>query len=369
MQRPGLYVHVPFCRTKCPYCDFYSECAPERVPAYLGALERETRLRQDAHPSYDTLYLGGGTPSSLSPDELATLFMGLRGTFRLEPGAEITLEANPGDLGQPLLDALAALGVNRISVGVQSFDERELRFLRRRHSVRQARAALRRVRHQGFASLGVDLIHGLPLQDWEPWRQNLEAALDFEPEHISCYGLTLEEHTPMGQAAERGDFELPDEATQAELYLRTSELLSQRGYEHYEVSNFALGSAHRSRHNQKYWHGAPYLGLGPAAHSFDGRSRSWNHRSLDDYLAALDAGRLPMQGFETLDAGQLRLEELSLGLRTVEGVSLRVAAQNPDAPALLTRLEAEGRVQLETDRVLPTPRGFLVADAIARMLA
>jgi oxygen-independent coproporphyrinogen-3 oxidase len=370
MNAPGLYVHVPFCRSKCPYCDFASECAPARVPDYLAALAQEAALQRERNPeTFDSLYLGGGTPSCLRPDELASLFASLRAAFRFTPDAELCVEVNPGDVDRTLLDCLRSLGATRLSVGVQSFDDRELRFLRRRHTSAEARAALRLIRRTGFFGLGVDLIHGLPLQDWPQWRQSLEAALDFEPEHLSCYGLTLTDSTPLGQAEQRGDFELPDEVVQVELFTRTSDLLSAREYEHYEVSNFALGPAHRSRHNQKYWQGVPYLGLGPAAHSFDGRGRSWNHRELDAYLHALSQGRLPIEGFEALDAEQRRLEALALGLRTVEGVPLAIAARNPDAPALLTRLEAEGRVRLTQERVFATTRGFLVADAMARMLA
>jgi putative oxygen-independent coproporphyrinogen III oxidase len=368
---PGLYVHVPFCRSKCPYCDFSSITAPEIIPAYLEALEKEALLYQDSFNSFDSLYLGGGTPSLLTSAQLAALMKNLRRTFAFVPDSEITLEANPDDVTPAKLAVWRDLGVNRLSLGVQSFDEAELRFLKRRHTARRTRQALELIRAGEFDNLGLDLIYGLPGQSLDTWLTTLETALSFAPEHLSCYQLTVADATPLGQMVAAGQVEVPDEETQREFFLGTAQFLTAQGYLHYEVANFARqgpqagGLCHYCcRHNLKYWTRKPYLGLGPAAHSFQAGRRWWNVSSVGGYCSSLNAGHLSVAGAETLTPAQVRLETLFLGFRTQDGVSLAAIQALPRGDAVLAELTRAGLVRLDRDRVIATAAGLVVADAL-----
>jgi putative oxygen-independent coproporphyrinogen III oxidase len=367
----GLYIHIPFCKTKCPYCDFYSVTDASQVLSYLAAIGQEARLYHNQFPAFDTLYLGGGTPSWLGQAQLAELMKTLRRHFSFAPDTEITLEANPDDLTPEKLRVYRDLGVNRLSLGAQSFDEAELRFLGRRHTAARTEAALELIRAAGFTNLGLDLIYGLPGQTTDAWRRTLETALSFAPEHLSCYQLTLAANTPLDRMAAAGKVRLPDEDTQREFFLLTGQFLQARGYLHYEVANFARqgpqaeGLCHCCcRHNLKYWTHVPYLGLGPSAHSFDGRRRWWNFSSVAHYGASLKAGRAPVAGAETLTPAQLRLETLYLGFRTQEGVRLATIREQPHWNATLTELMQAGLVRVEHDRVVATPQGLVVADRL-----
>jgi oxygen-independent coproporphyrinogen-3 oxidase len=262
-------------------------------------------------------------------------------------------------------------GVNRINIGVQSFDEKVLDFLGRRHSVKQALSSIRDSRNAGFHNIGLDLIYGIPGQDIASWLDSLKQAVAFSPEHISCYQLTLEPRTPLGIRYQAGEFSIPGEELQHEFFIKTSQFLEGAGYLHYEVSNFARGKEHTSRHNQKYWDHSPYLGLGPAAHSFQHNQRWWNHRSLDQYLAAINAGNLPVEETETLTVDQLRLEALYLGLRTRKGISLR-DFQNEyhcdllaEKGKILSKLEEEGFVSIQDGTLAATQAGLAVADSLS----
>lgn len=361
---PGLYIHIPFCKSKCLYCDFYSLTDLSLLPAWLEALQQEVLLYKDTFAPFDSLYLGGGTPSLLDGFQLAAMLDSLRRHFSFYPDTEITLEANPDDVTREKLHLWRDLGVNRLSVGVQSFAEPDLIFLGRRHTARQTEQALEWVRIAGFTNLGVDLIYGLPGQSAGDWRKNLERALEFRPEHLSCYQLTLETGTPLGARKAQGRIKpLPEEA-ERELFLLTSRFLEEHGYIHYEISNFARGEAYYSRNNRKYWRHVPYLGLGPAAHSFQGGKRWWNHRSLDRYCQALSDGVAPVAGRETLSAGQLHLESLYLGLRTKEGVDLNLIRPQPRGDTMLGELQEAGLIKLHHGRAALTREGFLVADRL-----
>ncbi len=364
MQVPGLYLHVPFCLTRCPYCDFYSVTDLSLIPAWLKALKQEALLYRDAFPAFDTLYLGGGTPSLLPEPVVAGLLEFLRATFKFHPDSEITLEANPDDLTPAKLTFFRDAGINRLSLGVQSFNDRELSFLGRRHTSGQARLAQEWARAAGFTDLGLDLMYGLPGQNAAAWAENLKEALKYRPEHLSCYQLTLEEGTPLQVRAAAGEVGLLEKEALRRLFLFTSWFLAERGFIHYEVSNFARGEARRSRHNSKYWRHVPYLGLGPGAHSFQGNRRWWNHRSLIPYCQALPESP-PVAGSESLTAEQLRLEALYLGFRTKEGVALEVAARQPQGQKMLADLEASGLVQIRNGRVRATLQGLAVADRLA----
>lgn len=360
----GLYVHVPFCKTKCPYCDFYSVTSTDRVRYFLETLDVEARLYREHFPAFDTLFLGGGTPSWLSEAHLAELIKTLRRHFAFAPESEITIEANPDDITAEKLRLFRNLGINRLSLGVQTFDELELGFLGRRHTAKQTEEALPLIRAAGFRNIGMDLIYGLPGQTIAAWRSTLETALRFNPEHLSCYQLTLAAGTPMGKRAAQGDLVPLDEEAQREFFLFTARFLQERGYLHYEVANFARGEEYICRHNRKYWTRVPYLGLGPAAHSFDGQRRWWNFASVEQYSASLQAGEVPVAGRETLTPEQVRLETLCLGFRTREGVSLSSIREQPQGEAILAGLLQAGLVRVDRDRVKATTEGLVVADSL-----
>jgi oxygen-independent coproporphyrinogen-3 oxidase len=380
---PGLYVHIPFCQSKCSYCDFYSITDANLISAYLAALDQEARLYRDQFPAFDSLFLGGGTPSWLGEAQIAALVASLRRHFAFASDSEITIETNPDDISVEKLRLFRDLGINRLSLGVQSFDEAELRFLGRRHTARQTAAAIDLIRAAGFPNLGLDLMYGLPGQTTATWLKTLEMALSFNPEHLSCYQLTIEAGetpapretpalgTPMARRVARGELSLPDEETQREFFLLTADFLTAQGYLHYEVANFArpgpqAGSlCYCCRHNLKYWTRTPYLGLGPAAHSFDGRRRWWNISSVEDYCSSLSAGEAPVAGSETLTPEQIRLETLALGFRTREGVSLATIRERPGGDAMVAALTRAGLVRVDRGRVMATAAGLVVADRLA----
>jgi oxygen-independent coproporphyrinogen-3 oxidase len=367
----GLYIHIPFCLSKCPYCDFYSSTSLAAVPEFLQALYKETERYNKRFNPFDTVYIGGGTPSLLSSQQLKNLLMKAKENFNLLSNTEITIETNPVDLNRSLLESMLESGVNRINIGVQSFDEKVLDFLGRRHSVKQAMSSVGDSRKAGFHNIGLDLIYCVPGQDIESWLDTLKQAVAFSPEHISCYQLTLEPKTPLGIRYKAGAFSIPGEELQHEFFIKTSQFLEGAGYLHYEVSNFARGKEHTSRHNQKYWDHSPYLGLGPAAHSFQCNQRWWNHRSLDQYLAAINDGYLPVEETETLTVEQLRLEALYLGLRTRKGISLQDFKNQyhydllAEKEKILSKLEEEGFVTIQDGTLHPTQTGLAVADSLS----
>ena len=378
---PGLYLHIPFCRSKCAYCGFYSRTDISRIPDFLKGLRAEMALYRKAFPRFDTVYLGGGTPSVLETPHLEAILDTVRRQFVISDGAEITVEINPGDLTAEALRTLRALGVNRLTLGCQSFDDNALAFLGRRHTAGQGRDAILATRAAGFDHLGLDLIYGLPAPGGDPgatfrgWLATLQTALSFQPEHLSCYQLTLEADTPLAATLARSPLSLPDDDLSARYFLTTSERLEAAGYRHYEVSNFARDDDHRARHNRKYWDHTPYLGLGPAAHSFDGARRWWNPRDLDAWVGALREGMRPIAGEETLTRDQQRLEALFLGLRTREGIDIGAFRRRYGLDLRAERgneigqLAAAGLVRSDGGRVSPTRRGLACADFLARFLS
>lgn len=363
-QGGGLYVHVPFCKTKCPYCDFYSVTDLTLTERWLRAVQREMAFFQGEFGSFDSLYIGGGTPSVLSSEVLTSLFEELRRVFTFADNAEITVEVNPDDITSEKLELLRALGVNRLSIGVQSFCDEELMFLGRRHSVKNTEKALHCVEEANFTNFGIDLMYGLPGQTRQKWIATLEKALTFQPTHISCYQLTIEHATPFGSLVNHGEIKTCPEEQEAAFFLATSRFLVEKGFVHYEISNFSRGDEFRSRHNSKYWKHLPYLGLGPGAHSFKGNKRWWNCRSVEDYCLRIEQGASPVDDSETLSPEQLRLEKLFLGLRTADGVSAEVALQAPSSPLQYEAIRASGLVSFRDNRVIPTIHGFLAADRL-----
>lgn len=376
MTSPGIYLHIPFCSAICPYCDFaVLTGGRERRVRFVEHLLSEIVLwKSDAStfPGVDTIYFGGGTPSALEPGNLARILESARRNLSVRDDAWVFFEANPEDVTPESVRAWRDLGVRFLSLGIQSFDADALRFLGRRHTPEEARRSVELARAAGFDTVSIDLIYGLSGQTLGDWRRVLEEAVALEPDHLSCYQLTIHEGTPFGFRLARGKMaELPEES-QGEMFLFTHEYLRDAGIPGYEVSNFARSPEHRSRHNQKYWHHVPYLGLGPSAHSFSGNRRWWNERKINPYEARIGAGERPVAGSEELTRGDLALEAVMLGLRTVDGIDLPrfrerygVDLLEKDEP-LVERLVREGLIRVEEVRLTPTLAGLAVTDSLAR---
>ena len=323
----ALYVHIPFCKTKCPYCDFNTyEGIEPLIPSYVEALSREIELwgARLGRPSVRTVFLGGGTPSYLPAESVGGLLDTVRQAFDLDTAAEITLEANPDDCAEAKLRLHAAFGVNRISIGVQSLDDRLLAMLGRRHNAAQAVDAYRTVRAAGFDNVSVDLMYGLPEQTIGDWRRTLDSLSGMAPPHVSLYCLTIERGTPMERWVDSGALPDPDPDLAAEMYELAEEVMAQRGYRHYEISNWAR-PGFESRHNLVYWRNEPYLGVGPGAHSYLRGRRFWNLRSPREYVRRLrqaeSADAPAVEGGETIGRGLESAETLMMGLRLDTGVA------------------------------------------------
>jgi len=362
MQNPGLYVHIPFCRSKCPYCGFFSIASTSLVSRWLGALRKEVIHYKDRFGRFDSLYLGGGTPTCLDIGLLDAVMDAVFTHAEFEVDSEITIEANPCDLTREKIKALGDLGFNRISLGVQSFDDRILAFLGRKHTASEAEMALKNLRAFGFENIGLDLIYGFEGQSIEDWKNTLRQALSFEPEHLSCYQLTFEKGTRFGRLRDMGEMNPLTEKEECAFFTTTSAFIQAHGYVHYEVSNFAREEGCTSRHNRKYWDHHPYLGLGPSAHSFDDSKRWWNVRSVRGYCEMLEGGKTPVEGSEKLTEDQLRLESISLGSRTGKGFDLSHIQHHPNSHKNLLRLLDAGFIEVSAGRVVPTIKGYLVAD-------
>jgi oxygen-independent coproporphyrinogen III oxidase len=366
---PGLYIHVPFCKTKCPYCGFYSITDLSLVPRWMGALAKEMERYTEEFTAFDSVFLGGGTPSCLEPCHLEALLGSLFTRFPISGDAEVTCEINPDDVDRETMPLLKSLGVNRVSIGVQSFSDEELAFLKRRHSALQARKAVEYSRTAGFTNISLDLIFGFPGHEVTAWQRTLETALFLEPSHLSCYQMTFEEHTPFEGLHRDGVLKPIDEDEERRLFLFTSRFLETHRFQHYEVSNFARFKRFRCRHNMKYWNHTPYLGLGPGAHSFLNGRRWWNVRSVERYCALLEEGGAPVDGSETLSPEQVQLETLFLGLRTKAGIPLDSAGAGPGFSQSLENLEREGFIRIRDNTIIPTRKGFLFADRLPFLLS
>ena len=361
-----VYVHVPFCARRCTYCDFSIAVRREPpVAAFLGALELELgRLGPPADPA--TVYLGGGTPSSLGAEGVARLaaLLGLKGA-----PAEFTIEANPEDVTPETVRGWTRAGVNRLSLGAQSFDDAVLAWMHRTHRAERIGEAVRAARRGGIGNVSLDLIFALPEELRRDWRRDLDAAIRLEPDHVSLYGLTVEPGTALFRRQERGELAPCSEQRYADEYLHAHRRLAEAGFAFYEVSN-AARAGREAVHNRAYWTLAPYLGAGPSAHSFDGVSRWWNEPAYARWLRLLAQGRAPVAGREILGDQQRRLERIYLGLRTVEGIVLEepVAAAFRQAIGRWTAagwaVVAEERANGATERLRLTPQGWLRLDEL-----
>ncbi len=361
---PGLYIHIPFCLWKCPYCDFYSCTDRELTSAWLEALEREMLFYKESFGYFDTLYLGGGTPTVLSEHEITRLIATVHRHFSFSDDAELTIEANPADLTPAKAGLLNELGFTRISLGVQSFDDRVLNVLQRRHSAFEACKAIELIRAAGFQNLSIDLMYAVPGQDTCSWTTTLQQALQYRPEHLSCYQLTIKQDTPFGHMKENGWIPELDEAVEESFFLTTTDVLTAGGYIQYEISSFARDEKYYSAHNRKYWQHSAYLGLGPAAHSFSGRRRWWNHASVTTYIQRLTQGTKPVKASETITDEQIRLEALFLNLRTSSGMDLATLQTYTGAHEMLPHLIRSNLVEINGCRIRPTTRGLMRADSL-----
>lgn len=318
----GIYIHIPFCKTRCIYCDFYSTTRSELKERYIHALchELETRRQYLQGEPIETIYFGGGTPSQLSGEDFQQVFDTIEKTYSMGQVQEITLEANPDDLTPQYVQTLANLPFNRISMGLQTFDEATLRLLNRRHTAAQAITAIERCREAGFRNISIDLIYGLPGETAERWEHDLAQAIALNPEHISAYHLIYEEGTPIYKMLQQHRVCEVDEESSVHFFSNLIDRLTAAGYEHYEISNFCRPGYH-SRHNTSYWQGIPYLGCGPSAHSFNRREREWNIASLNKYLNGIESGERAYET-EILDTTTRYNERIITSIRTSQGLSL-----------------------------------------------
>ncbi|MBT1706760.1 radical SAM family heme chaperone HemW [Fulvivirgaceae bacterium PWU5] len=367
----GIYFHIPFCKQACHYCDFHFSTNQEKKGEMVGALVRELELQKSylGGEPVGTVYFGGGTPSLLSVAEIEMLLQTVAKNFALAPAGEITLEANPDDLHAEKLVALRAAGVNRLSIGIQSFDDQVLHFLHRAHSASTAQQCLEQARAAGFNNISLDLIYAIPGQPLETWRENIRRALSFAPEHISSYSLTIEEKTAFGKWAATGKLKaVEDDLAAAQLEMLV-EMLDAAGYEQYEVSNFAR-AGYYSRHNSSYWQQKKYLGIGPSAHSYDGHSRQHNVANNHLYLRGLQEDKIPFTR-EVLTPEDVINEYLLTTLRTSWGADLQKLRQELqyDLQALhgpyLNTLCSENLAIVSGDTMRLTRRGKMLADKIA----
>lgn len=353
----GLYIHIPFCASRCVYCGFFSTTRLGERQAYVEALGREMQLRSlkdpigpiglmspigpinpigPIPPKIDTVYLGGGTPSQLSAEQLQQLFLYISNVYDVSPKAEVTIECNPDDVTIPFVATLSQLPVNRVSMGAQTFNDERLRFLHRRHRAAQVSEAVQRLRSAGIRNISIDLMYGFPNETMDEWNADIDAALALDVEHLSAYALSYEEGTPLHKMLQQGRVKELDEEVQREMYYTLKDRLEAAGYEHYELSNFAKKeergernekrggrreSSFRSRHNSSYWNHTPYIGLGAGAHSFDGKRRQWNVADIGQYIKAIGEGRVPADG-EDIDSVTLYNETVMTALRTVDGIWL-----------------------------------------------
>jgi oxygen-independent coproporphyrinogen-3 oxidase len=372
---PGIYVHLPFCHSKCTYCGFVTGSYDADLAArYVAALEKEIRTFFEVHPSSfilhpsaDTLYFGGGTPSILAPDDLGRIVAACRDTFCLTEDAEITLEANPGDTARA--GEWRELGFNRASLGVQSFLDHELRATGRDHDATDARRAFLELREAGFNNLSIDLIAGLPNQTLADWKSNLAHALALEPDHLSLYLLEIKEGTKLAQMVSAGRLPEIDDDLGAEMYEHLVETVTAAGFDPYEISNFAR-PGRRSRHNLKYWTDVPYAAFGVGAHGYDGEERFWNVGSIHEYIEKMEREGTARAGRSERTARERWHEALMMGLRLREGVSVghletRYGVDiRREYAGELDRLDAAGAIAFEGDVLRLTPRGVLVSNEV-----
>jgi oxygen-independent coproporphyrinogen-3 oxidase len=371
-----LYIHIPFCVRKCIYCDFFSVFYDELLATkYADALCKEVILRKDLASTLKTIYIGGGTPSLLPSGCFQKLIACIKANFHLSPDIEISVEANPGTIDEPKVDALLSLGIKRLSIGVQSFNDSELGTLGRIHTSEGASKSLEIIGKKGINNFSIDLIYGIPGQTMESWSRSVSKTLEFSPGHISAYELTPEKETPLYEAIETGRIKMPDEESVLEMYDHAIDLLTRHGYEHYEISNFAL-PGRRCMHNINYWERGEYIGAGAGAHSFINNTRSGNIKDVDKYLEGVNKGAVPEIESTRLTPEDALREFIFLGLRKREGINI-----GPEAPTSQSlsdegaglhtalaeaseELIGEGLIEIHRNHLRLTRKGIVLSNAV-----
>ena len=366
----GLYIHIPFCKSRCIYCGFYSTTDTALRQRYVNAVCQEMTSRNEKNEGENmrtgiqTIYIGGGTPSQLTLGQLGQLLEKARTVFDVDDNEEVTVEVNPDDVTEELAAGLRAMGVNRVSMGAQTFDANRLRFLNRRHTARQVEEAVRLLRQSGFDNISIDLMYGFPNETLNDWQQDIDAALRLGVEHLSAYCLMIEEGTPLYQwAADNGQWTMDEELERA-MYYTLIERLTAAGYEHYELSNFAK-PGRRSRHNSSYWKDIPYIGLGAAAHSYDGQCRRWNVSNLLYYIKGIENGQ-PRFEQEELDEDTHYNDRITVALRTCEGLSLSELTDRQKKHLLRSaqRYLDDGLLEQQNGCIKLTRKGLFVSDMV-----
>lgn len=373
---PGIYLHIPFCHKACSYCDFHFSTNLRKVDEMAVAISKEAVLQKgyfDGRPTIETIYFGGGTPSLMPAAQLGGILDILRETFVVSSAAEITLEGNPDDLDAKKLRELHAMGINRLSVGVQSFSDADLLLLNRNHNAQQADRCIKLAQDIGIDNITLDLIYGIPGSGWKQWQANVDQAIALQVPHVSAYALSVEEKTLLHHQIEKGMVTAEPDATHEAQYFHLIDRLGEARIAQYELSNFAK-PGYKSQHNSAYWKGIPYLGLGPSAHSFKGKTRTNNVANNAVYLRALDEGRLAIASQETLsDRDQLN-EYLMTQLRIVEGLDLQLLKEKWGFDLLYQEEElvqewlSEDLIRIENNHLRLTRHGFMVSDAVIREL-
>jgi len=366
----GLYIHIPFCKSRCIYCGFYSTTDTTLRQRYVDAVCQEMISRSEKNEGENmrtgiqTIYIGGGTPSQLTLGQLGQLLEKARTVFDVDDNAEVTVEVNPDDVTEELAAGLRAIGVNRVSMGAQTFDANRLRFLNRRHTARQVEEAVSLLRQSGFDNISIDLMYGFPDETLNDWQQDIDAVLRLGVEHLSAYCLMIEEGTPLHQwAADNGQWAMDEELERA-MYYTLIERLTAAGYEHYELSNFAKPGRH-SRHNSSYWKDIPYIGLGAAAHSYDGQCRRWNVSNLLYYIKGIENGQ-PSFEQEEIDEDTHYNDRITVALRTCEGLSLSELTDRQQKYLLRSaqRYLDDGLLELLDGCIKLTRKGLFVSDMV-----
>jgi oxygen-independent coproporphyrinogen-3 oxidase len=371
MTAAGLYVHIPFCSSRCSYCDFatglYQDELAER---YVRALVEEIRSSREVKSHIDTIYFGGGTPSLLAPSQLERILIAVHDHFEIDDRPEITLEINPGSVNSEKLRDFQRLGINRASFGAQTFDDRELAKLGRSHTAADTLKTFADLRKSGFSNISFDLIAGLPGQTLATWQRNIRIALELQPEHLSFYLLEVHSGTPLADHIRRGIQPVPDDDLAGEMYEWMLERASEAGYEHYEISNLCRPGFH-SRHNVKYWTGAPYYGFGCSAHSYDGHNSRWsNHRDVLKYVELVESGATPVVEQQQLTEIDVRSEAVFLGMRLMQGIDVRRYRESfgvdlrAEHAADLDRFRKAGLIEFAGDQIRLTRTGALLSNEV-----
>lgn len=365
----GIYIHIPFCKSRCIYCGFYSTTLLDLRKKYINAVCREMELRKNyIREPFSTIYLGGGTPSLLDEAELTKLFLYINNVYDVDRNAEITMECNPDDITPEFTNMLSRLPINRVSMGAQTFADSRLRLLHRRHNSDEVKHAVKLLREAGIKNISIDLMFGFPDESLSQWKEDISAALALNVEHISAYSLMYEEDTPLWKMLDTGKVKEIDEELSLTMFKELVCQLTDAEYEHYEISNFAR-PGYRSRHNSSYWHQVPYIGLGAAAHSFDLNSRQWNVADLKLYIEEINNGIIPMER-EELDNDTTFNDIITTALRTSDGIDLNAMETRLGKRYRNTLISAAGKhieqglLEIRHDRLRLTAEGIFISDMV-----